>query len=219
MRWLLVLGGSAGVAAGLLLACSGSDSSAPGSPSPEAGDDSASPTVDSSSVDNRVFPVALGRTWTYALTALDGGTIVCPGPPTAQVTGQGEVRDGGASLRYRSLCLAGSIGVDMVGDGDEVYAYTFDADGGKLLNNGVPYVYIDSPIADGHEWTYTTGIKFRWRDAGSMTVKAGSFSECWSRDEVATDGGIYDVFCRGVGQVYHHNTAGNYNAELTAKSF
>jgi hypothetical protein len=227
MRWLLLLcatGCAVGSAAIVLLACSGSNGNSPAGVLADGSstslDDGASREQgDAAPADDRILPLAVGRTWTYALTPLDGGAIDCPGPPSAEVVGPGDVHDGGASLRYRSLCLDPGVDVDIVGTGDQLYAYLAHADGGAAFNNGAPYLFLDTPVADGHQWNYTGSINYQWHDAGTVKVQAGTFTDCWSRDQLGTDGGIADVFCRGVGQVSHRNTAGNYSAELTAKSF
>jgi hypothetical protein len=171
--------------------------------------------ADAPAPDLRILPLALGRRWTYQSRAPDGGAASqCPGEQTAEVVGPGTTRDGGPSLRYHPLCLFGAIAyVDLEGTGDRLVAYLVD-DAGATVRD--PVLYLDGPVEEGHSWQYSGSVKFVWRDSGSVTVPAGTFTDCWRREEIANLN-RYVIYCRGVGQVRH--VFPDYEADLTAKNF
>jgi hypothetical protein len=79
---------------------------------------------------------------------------------------------------------------------------------------------IAEPIQVGSSWDYFN-TSYTWQDAGSVTVAAGTFSDCWTAAQnvryVA-----YQTYCRGVGMVrsYSQDLAGNgWDAELVSTSF
>jgi hypothetical protein len=77
---------------------------------------------------------------------------------------------------------------------------------------------VDAPVMAGHSWSNGVAT-VTWRDAGTVTVPAGTFESCF-RAEISADS--YTTFCRGVGPVrwYVKDTSGNgYDAQLTAKNF
>jgi hypothetical protein len=169
--------------------------------------DSASSPTDSASSDPRLFPIAVGRSWTFATVAADGGTGSCTGTQTSTVVGPGATYAGQPSLRYRPVCS--TTEVDLVGTGDKLLQYQIGGD-------GTAYLFHDEPVVDGHSWTYSAGTTFVWRSAPPVTVPAGTFTECWNR--VIEETPEYVVtYCRGVGPV--RIVAAQYRAELTAKNF
>jgi hypothetical protein len=79
------------------------------------------------------------------------------------------------------------------------------------------------PVQDGASWACFDAGQCTWKSAGTVTVPAGTFSECWT---VTVDLGGADVrertYCRGVGHVTSHYKAldGNgYDAKLVSTSF
>jgi hypothetical protein len=58
---------------------------------------------------------------------------------------------------------------------------------------------------------------YKWVKAGTVSVKAGKFSDCWKRQDMSPDKGYYEIFCRGVGQVKFHEA--EFDAELDSKNF
>jgi hypothetical protein len=221
VRFFVAVLGSCAALVGLVIACSHDDSNAPGGPSTDAAtttpdDDAGEGALDSGGPpDTRILPLALGRKWMYSVHVFDGGTP-CPGDPSAEVLGEGTVRDAGPTLRYRSLCLETNryAAVEVAGTGDKLVAYGV-SDAGTVLFG--PKLYLDAPVEEGHQWNYDPGVVFEWVDAGTVTVPAGTFHECWKRAQLQPTEPGYVTYCRGVGQVRH--TFADYEAELTSKNF
>ena len=80
----------------------------------------------------------------------------------------------------------------------------------------VEYLYLDSPVSHGHTWNYV-GNTATWLDAGTVTVPAGTFTNCW-RWQTNTPESGYGIYCRGVGLVRRFYP-GYYDAVLTSKNF
>jgi hypothetical protein len=223
MRRFAALFGSCSVAAALVIACVGGS----GSPTnPLAGDaspvaDGASPgspgPVDAGPPDERILPLTVGHQWTFDVKPADGGTqpATCLGTQIQSVSGVGHDRDAGPTVLYHPLCST-LFGVEIAGNGDRLIAYVVN-DAGVV--QGQPLLFLDTPVEDGHQWVYSGGLSFVWHDAGTQTVPAGTFSQCWERAQVGETAPQSDsiIYCRGVGQVRLVNST--FQAELTSKNF
>lgn len=157
--------------------------------------------------DDRIDPLAVGRTWTYQVTEV-GSYPSCPsGMHDGAVVGEG-ARNGKHAFEVRSLCAnVGNLYYAVAGDVVE-----WDDLGTWLL-------VLDAPVQDGHAWS--NGLTtYKWHAAGTVTVPAGAFDRCFdAKDE---SGESFTTFCRGVGPIrWHYRDAmGNgYDATLTSKSF
>lgn len=159
------------------------------------------------SVDDRIDPIELGYAWTYDVEIYGTYPLCKAGSHTGQVLGQKEV-GGKNAFQVQSLCPAAGVSSYHV-DGDRVEVYL----------SGVWALALDAPVQEGHSWS--NGVTtYTWEDAGSVTVPAGTFDNCWTaREDQAADS--YTTFCRGVGPVIWHTlVAGNgFDARLTAKNF
>lgn len=153
--------------------------------------------------DNRIDPIALGRTWTYDVTILGTYPLCKPGSNTARVLGQKSV-GGKSAFQVQSFCPGAGTSSFAV-DGDKVEIY--------YANNWI--LSLDAPVQEGRTWTdglYTYG----WEKVGPVTVPAGTYADCWKVKP--TVGTSYTTFCRGVGPVRWHfvDPSGNgYDATLT----
>jgi hypothetical protein len=212
---------SAVMALATLVGCSGGGASVGGDPTP--GDpDSATPpvtedgavpdsapkpdaeTTPDAGVDNRIDPIALGRTWTYDVTIIGTYPLCKAGTNTGRVLGE-KVVGGKQAFQVQSFCPGAGTSSYAV-DGDKVEVYYANA---WILS-------LDSPVAEGHTWTdgLTTYV---WEKVGKLTVPAGTYEDCWkARPQI---GPSYTTFCRGVGPVRWHfvdATGNGYDATLTA---
>jgi hypothetical protein len=164
-------------------------------------------TPDATPSEAPIDPIVVGHKWTYDITEI-GYYPLCPsGTGDADVLGA-STRDGRQAYEVRSFCKAvGSV--YYAEDGDVVY---WDYAGTWLLA-------LDSPVQEGHTWT--NGItSYAWHDAGTVTVPAGTFSNCWRAQDVL--GPTHIVLCRGVGPVqwsYRDALGNGYDAALTGKNF
>ena len=78
---------------------------------------------------------------------------------------------------------------------------------------------IDDPPLPARTWVGSPGVTFTSSAVASVTVPAGTFTDCL---QVArTPGTINATFCRGVGLVKQEVSfsGSTFNAQLTAKSF
>ena len=157
-----------------------------------------------------IDPIAIGEAWTYDVTVA-GSFPDCNDGTFVSKASQTESLDGKSALLISSFC-PGIQSVWYSADGDVVYAY----DGSNWL------LALDAPVQDGHAWTNSIET-FVWKDVGSVTVPAGTFSNCFEAD-VQDEATYYAVtFCRGAGPVKWHyrdtSGANGYDAVLHSKNF
>jgi hypothetical protein len=160
------------------------------------------------SPDTRIDPVGPRRAWTYDVEVFGSSPLCEAGRHAATVRKLAKV-DGKAAYQVESFCP---------GFGSSYYA----VEGDKVeLNYKDQWVLLlDSPVEEGHSWSNGVSV-FTWHNAGSVTVPAGTFADCWKATETANFT-AYTIFCRGVGPVrwYRKDSAGNgIDAQLAMKSF
>jgi hypothetical protein len=158
--------------------------------------------------DDRIDPIAMGRAWTYQVEEL-GAFPLCPsGIHTGSTISEGEVH-GKHAFEVTSLCA----NVDSS-------FYAVDGDVVQVEYQGTWILALDAPVEEGHTWSNGAST-FTWHDAGSVTVPAGTFDDCWVAEQ-NVDYDAYTIFCRGVGPVHWHSEdlLGNgFDAVLTEKNF
>jgi hypothetical protein len=159
--------------------------------------------------DDRLLPLEVGRRWTYELSTLDSELPVknCGGAREGTVPAT-VTRDAESGWEYRPACAGVAIATFM--NGDEIWGYlSVDSD---------RFSYAMPPVVEGAAWDTGGGLMAVWRDEGTVSVPAGDFDRCWRRawlpDELN-----YIVLCRGVGMVFVHTPADNYELELSSKNF
>ncbi|HEX7666803.1 MAG TPA: hypothetical protein VF407_19880 [Polyangiaceae bacterium] len=156
-----------------------------------------------------IDPIAMGNAWTYDVTVAGSYSACTNGSSTSNVT-QAATVGGKDGFLVSSFCASlGSFWYSV--DGDRVYVY----DGSKWT------VALDAPVQDGHTWT-GAGDTLVWKSAGSVTVPAGTFGDCFTAEDQAAPSYYAVTFCRGVGPVkwhYRDASSNGYDAVLTAKSF
>lgn len=159
------------------------------------------------SADDRIDPIVVGNSWTYQVTTF-GTYPLCP---AGQYTGLAESAatvGGKSAVLVKSLCA-----------NEAASYYTVEGDVVQVQVDGTWVLALDAPVAEGHTWSNGTST-FTWRDAGAVTVAAGTFDDCWSATQnVAYE--AYTIFCRGVGPVRWHSKDGagdGFDAELASAS-
>ncbi len=164
-------------------------------------------TGDSAAPDDRLMPLALGRTWTYDVASVGGG-FCANGSHDVKVLGQKTV-DGRNAFEVSSFCSGVGSAYETV-NGDQA-----DVDYQGTWNH-----FLDVPVQDGHSWPYfNTG--YTWESVPTITVPAGTFTACWKAHQNVSYT-AFGIYCRGVGMVqsYSQDLAGNgWDAKLTAKNF
>lgn len=184
----------------LVAACSSSSSPATG-PDGSVSPDSAG---SGSHGAQALYPLAMGETWTYAVTAVGSGAVCSPGTYTQTIVSANPV-GGRAAFQMTSFCSAISGTYDYApGTGDEV-DFNYNASWGVL---------IDGNLTEGHSWPYFN-TSYHWERA---TV--AGHDDCWKavQDVSYT---AYLTYCRGVGLVesYSQDLGGNgWDAVLTSHS-
>jgi hypothetical protein len=91
-----------------------------------------------------------------------------------------------------------------------------------IYDGAVWQLYLDPTPEKDKAWT-SQGNTYVWEDAGTVTVPAGTFSDCWSARQTQIEGDSYTTYCRGVGPVRIYLAGGivgsGYDAVLTKKNF
>jgi hypothetical protein len=149
-----------------------------------------------------LYPLAMGETWTYSVTAVGAGAVCSPGTYTQQIVSANAV-DGRPAFQMTSFCSAIAGTYDYAaGTGDEVDFYY----------SGQWLVLVDPNLTEGHSWPYYN-TSYHWE----RTTVPGH-DDCWKavQDVSYT---AYMTYCRGVGLVESYsqdlNGAG-WDAMLTA---
>ncbi len=153
------------------------------------------------------MPLADGRAWTFAISAVDSSIPqgVCP-VTTATVDGMAPAPNGGSGWNYQPACAETIDHYTMVQNGDDILAYK--------NGMGQPIEYMKTPIAEGATFSY-----YVWRKAPATTVPAGTFDDCWRRELLDGGPNEFVIFCRGVGPVQTESASTNVRTLLTSKNF
>lgn len=190
-------------------ACGGAAGTDAGLPPDDAQVDPGDGADAGSGTEEEVDPIAVGRAWTYAVTEL-GTYPACPtGTSTATALMAGTEDGKAGAIEVQSLC-SGAAPSWYVVQGDVVQV---DVAGTWVLA-------LDGPVQEGRTWSDGVAT-FTWHDAGSVTVPAGMFTDCWSATENVAYS-AYTIFCRGVGPVHWYTkdgTGNGFEAILSSKNF
>lgn len=154
--------------------------------------------------DTRIYPLARNRVWSFDVRAVGTGAVCAPGNYRDEVVGVTSM-DGREVFEVQGWCSAVGT-VQMTVQGDLV-----------RVRYGDDWIVVaDEPVQEGHHWVSTGPVSYTWRDVGTVTVPAGTFDNCWKREQDVTYT-AYTIFCRGIGPVrsYSEDLAGNgWDAEL-----
>jgi len=155
-----------------------------------------------------IYPVALGYSWTYDVTPLGIGDSCGSGVRTTRVVGQ-SLLAGRNAFELDYFCSATPVYVST--DGDRLYYYTSNA----------WQLALDTPVADGHSWAFFSGTR-TWHSVGTVSVPAGTFTDCWEMEQQDAGATATFTYCRGVGLVRMHapsQTGDGSDAALMSTSF
>lgn len=144
-----------------------------------------------------LFPLAVGNTWTHAVTEKFAGA--CASAPVETVVGTVTV-EGVTAFNLTSACFGLAEGdySTLAPHGQEVLQQ-FSEDWAAT---------VATPLADGHSWTILSGsYTFTWHQVGQVTVPAGTFEDCWRRAITPGDTAETTTFCRGIGPVIRENSS------------
>jgi hypothetical protein len=159
----------------------------------------------------KLYPLALGYKWTYTVTAVGAGSVCAPGSYSQEIT-SANAAGGRPAFQMTSFCtsLGGTYDYSNP-SGDEVDFY--------YSNSWLTLV--DPNLSEGHNWTYAGATSYSWHRETSVTVPAGTFTDCWTAQQQVSYT-AYLTYCRGAGLVrsYSKDLGGNgWDAQLASKSF
>lgn len=156
--------------------------------------------------DLRLYPLDVGRRWTWNIASVGAGYAICPpGTRDAEVLEKTTTAGKNAYL-IRGYCT----GVPA--------SYVAEESAGIVgLYQGAWATFLKLPPAEGEAWSYFNA-SYHWEKAGTVTVAAGTFDDCWTTVQNVT----YlneTTYCPGIGavRVRFADLAGNgWNGEVTA---
>lgn len=213
--------GLVGWAAAMLAACGGTASRGPVGEGPSdsgpaeaasPGPDGASPGPDANSpvpeaaapdsdtggdggADQRIDPLEVGRTWTYEVAQF-GTYPACPGGMHAGSAVGSSVIGGRQAIEVQSACAnAGAAYYAVSGDLVQLYA------------QGTWITALGTPVQEGQSWSEGS-LMVTWHSAGTVTVPAGTFQDCWSATEDVGYVAYAILPWRGPGPLVHEGRAG-----------
>jgi hypothetical protein len=71
-------------------------------------------------------------------------------------------------------------------------------------------------LQDGHSWSYGGYTTYTWQEQASVTVPAGTYTDCWTAVSSNTTFPT-STYCRGIGPVLVQSDSSEQ--QLTATSF
>jgi hypothetical protein len=155
-----------------------------------------------------LFPLGMGYSWTTNAPSVDSSCD--PAYPDQEVYAVALV-DGREAWVMTYPCFAQDPAEDAL-------LAVIDGQIAQFLGSSWQTT-LALPVEEGHTWTIQNEdmwLVFTWHAAGEVTVPAGTFTDCWRREE-ASEPGYGVTYCPGVGPVrwaYVSNTT-----ELTAYDF
>lgn len=150
-----------------------------------------------------LFPLVPGRTWEFSVTQVDpAGLPASCDNPVSTLTEPGTYL-GHTGVFYSYACS--TTPVLMTHEGGAVMGWA------EHIPNG--FAYAVGPLVEGAVFG-----DFVWHDRGTVTVPAGTFTDCWERESVSLPGD-YIVLCTGVGVVESVNLSPESNAHLVLESY
>lgn len=162
----------------------------------------------SGGTDKRLYPLEVGRTWTYDVTSTYPS---CPGGQREQRVVSKGTTDGRETYRVASFCGGTEVNVSAAGDRVDSY-YDWGPKGW--------YRMLDEPVADGHVWTTTNGSA-TFTQTYDQLGDHGGRKNCWKVIQNVTYTS-YWIYCEGVGLVFSEMIdlgGGTIRAELRSTSF
>jgi hypothetical protein len=189
----------------LFAACGGPAATDPGIDGNGAGSGNGSGS--GSGASEPLFPLGTGDRWTYAVTAVGGGSICAPGMHEQHVVSANAVA-GRPAFQLTSFCTGIAATYDYApGSNDEVDFYY----------QGTWLVLVDPTLTEGHAWPYFN-TSYHWHREASVTVPAGTYHDCWTavQDVSYT---AYLTYCRGAGLVRSYSsdlTGSGWDAQLAS---
>jgi hypothetical protein len=75
-----------------------------------------------------------------------------------------------------------------------------------------------TPVEEGVGWYAGYGTSWIWSRIDSVTVPAGTFSDCWRKGWSVDPNVLYEMYCRGVGPV-KMRVHGYVELELASTNF
>jgi hypothetical protein len=170
-------------------------------------------SVDAGKPDARLFPLAVGYSWTFDVQSTGTEPNPCGSGMHDQKVQAEQTMGGRDAFAVTSYCAAttGAQYYSLLTSQLDLY---WDSDSSWHLD-------LDLTLQDGRSWSDGSGTNV-WSSEGTIVVPAGTFTGCWrATKQVAYD--AYTIYCPGAGVVQTHlkdtsNGAG-WDDVLVAKTF
>jgi hypothetical protein len=143
---------------------------------------------------NKLYPLAMGNSWTYDVAAVGAGSICAAGTHEQHVV-SANMAGGRAAFQMTNFCSGVSATYDYApGANDEVDFYYQTS----------WLTLVDPMLTEGHMWPYFN-TSYHWHRETSITVPAGTYSDCWTAvQDVSYSASL--TYCRGVGLVRSYSS-------------
>ncbi len=139
----------------------------------------------------QIFPMASTWRWTYKVVTF-GGITFGANCQTGLIT---RAAGGSSTAGNRRGTLMGPI---CTSPGVANTLYSAEGDQVWMWNGSDWIAYLDAPLTEGH--SFLSGFQtFTWYRPNSVSVPAGTFSDCWTKKDSKSDS--FETFCRGIGLV------------------
>ena len=184
----------------LIAACGGGGMNAgdDDGPLPDGGNGSGSGSGTHGGSD-KLFPLAMGNSWTYSVAAVGTGSICATGSHEQHVVSANPT-GGRDAFQVTNFCSGAAGTFDYAtAAGDEIDFY-YQTQWLTLIS---------PPLEEGHMWPYFN-TSYHWHRETSVTVPAGTYDDCWTAvQDVSYTASL--TYCRGVGLVRSYSEDLNHS--------
>lgn len=150
------------------------------------------------------FPLKVGNEWTYEVT--NGGTFCGSGEVVSKVR---ESFDKGGVTHFKvdPICKYYGPGAQIIWEeNDKIYTYIATSAVSNILS---------LPPEQDKTWSINSAVSATWHKVESITVPAGTFTNCW---EVRQNKWGAAIYCPNIGAVRGNGDNG-YKYELKSWKF
>jgi hypothetical protein len=138
-----------------------------------------------------LFPLTAGTTQHYTIAR--GERPGCDDGKMTMTTTGPKTDSEGATFYTRTASCGSYPSMDVKKEGNELW--------NRGTGTGAWYRFMVLPPEKGATFVAggASGASFRWDPVATITVPAGTYTDCWRRSQVGYD--VAEVYCPGVGMV------------------
>jgi hypothetical protein len=161
---------------------------------PDGGGGSGSGSGSGGGGSNKLYPLAMGNSWTYNVAAVGAGSICAAGMHEQHVV-SANMAGGRAAFQMTNFCSGVSATYDYAPGSDDEVDFYYQTSWLTL---------VDPTLTEGHMWPYFN-TSYHWHRETSITVPAGTYTDCWTAvQDVSYSASL--TYCRGVGLVRSYSS-------------